>query len=136
LQQPVARFVAQGVIDVLEIVEIEEQNGHRIGTPLRQRQRMLHAITEQASVRQQRQRIMKRQLPQFLLERLALADVPKIECESVHRRVVRQIAADDFQDEARGAVFYAQLDRADGPVRRRGHFGEECPQQLNVRPGP
>ena len=67
---------------------------------MRQCQRVLNTITEQIPVRQQRQRVMKCQLSQFLLERLALADVVKIEREPVHRRVVRQVAADDLQDEA------------------------------------
>ena len=103
---------------------------------MRQCQRVLNTITEQIPVRQLCQRVMKCQLSQFLLERLALADVVKIEREPAHRRVVRQVAADNLQHEALETVFHAQFDRADRSVRRRGDLCEECPQHLDVRADP
>ncbi len=61
---------------------------------LRQRERVLHAVAEQIAVGEQRQRIVEGELAQLLLERLALADVAEIERQSLHRRIVRQVAAD------------------------------------------
>jgi hypothetical protein len=136
LQQSIAGIVTQGVIDVLEVVKIKEHHGHPMSAPLRQRQGVLDAVAEQASVRKQRQRIMKRQVPQLLLERLALADVAEVKRESAHRRIVRQIAADYLEHVAIEAAVDAQFDRADGPLGRRSNFGEERPQRFAVIASP
>ena len=56
---------------------------------LRQRERMLDAVAEQAAVRKQSQRIVEGELAQLVLERLALADVAQIQGEALHGRVVR-----------------------------------------------
>ena len=49
---------------------------------------MLHAVAEQVAVGEQRQRIVEGELAQLLLERLALADVAKVERQALHGRIV------------------------------------------------
>ena len=55
---------------------------------------MLHTILEQRAIGQQRQWIVEGLLAQLLLQRLALADVPEVQCQALHRRIRGQIAAD------------------------------------------
>ena len=132
LQQPVAGIVAERVVDVLEVVEVEEHHRHRALPALRQGERVLHAVAEQVAVRQQRQRIVERHLPQLLLECLALADVAEIQCQALHRRVLREIAADALDHAALLRPLDAQLHRTDGAGIARRDLAEESPQLLAV----
>src|ERR1700730_16500494 len=113
LQQAVASVVAQRIVDILEIVQIEKHYGHRRSAALRQHERMLNAIAKQIAIGKQGERIVKRQLPQLLLERLSLADVSKIECQTAYGRVVGQIAADNFQHATGRLALYPQLHGTD-----------------------
>src|SRR5207245_4215535 len=126
LQQPIARLMAEGIIDVLEVVEVEEHDRHRALAALGEGQRVLHAIAEQIAVGEQRQGIVERQLPQLLLERLALADVAEIERETLDRRILHEIAADALDHAALVLALNAQLDRPHGP---RGYRGGLVPDQ-------
>ncbi len=98
LQQAVAGVVAERVVDVLEVVQIEEHDRDRALAALRERQCVLHAVAEQVAVGEQRQRIVEGQLAQLLLERLALADVAEVERQALHRRVLAEVAADALDD--------------------------------------
>ena len=89
LQQAVAGVVAERIVDVLEVVEVEEHDRDEALAALRQGERVLHAVAEQVAVRQQRQRIVEGELAQLLLERLALADVAEVQRQALHGRVVR-----------------------------------------------
>src|SRR5260370_585469 len=62
LQQPVAGIVPQGVVDVLEVVEVEEQDREAAQAALRQSERVLHAVAEQVAVRKQCQRVVEGEL--------------------------------------------------------------------------
>ena len=122
----------EGVVDVLEVVEVEEHHRDLMPAAPRQSQRMLHAVAEQVAICKQRERIVERELPQLLLERLALADVAEIERQALHRRILRQVAADDLEHIAIRAALDAQFDRADGAAGGSGDFGEEGLQPLAV----
>ena len=54
LQQPVARLVAEAVVDVLEAVEVDEEQRELLAAPLRQRERALQRVHEHRAVRQLR----------------------------------------------------------------------------------
>ena len=72
-QQLVARGVPEGVVDVLEHVEVDEQDG-RPGLPaLGARERMLEPIDEQQPVRKTRERVVER-LVQRVLDRLRVGE--------------------------------------------------------------
>src|SRR3954447_24093295 len=50
LQQAVTRVVTERIVDGLEVVEIEEQNGHRLAAALSQCQGVLHTVLEQRAI--------------------------------------------------------------------------------------
>ena len=132
LQQPIARVVAERVVDVLEVVEVEEHDRHVAARAAGQRERVLDAIAEQVPVGEPGQRIVKRQLPQLLFEALALADVAQVERQALHRRIGGQVAADDLEREALLAALDQQLDRANGAGRRGRDLREEYLQPLAI----
>ena len=74
-QQPVADVVAQGVVDALEAVQVDEQHRHlRVHRP-GLRQRRLQALLAQRAIGQLRQHIMVRQEADALHVELAVGDV-------------------------------------------------------------
>ncbi len=97
LQQAVTGVVAERVVDVLEVVEVEEQDCDTLARALRERQCVLDAVAEQAAVGEQGERVVEGELAQLLLERLALADVAEVEREAGDCRVVEQVAADGLE---------------------------------------
>ena len=68
LQQPVAGVVAERVVDVLEVVEVQEHHGDVALGPPREGERVLDAIAKQIAVGEPGQRVVKRQLAQLLFE--------------------------------------------------------------------
>ena len=128
--------MAEGVVDVLEVVQVQEHHRHRALAALRQRERVLHPVAEQVAVGEERQRIMEGELAQLLFQRLALADVAEVERQALDRRVLRQVAADAFDDVTAVAALDAQLHRADCAGGRRRHLGEEGAQLLPILPAP
>ena len=113
LQQPVADVVAERIVHVLEVVEVDHQDRQPVLGAPRERDRVLDAVAEQAPVREQRQRVVEGELAELVLERLALGHVAQVEGESLDRRIVEQVAADAFRDEALVLGADGQLDRAD-----------------------
>src|SRR5207237_6415953 len=94
--------------------------------------RVLHPIAEQVAIGEQRQGIVERELPQLLLERLALADIAEIERQPLDRRILHEIAADALDHAALVLALNAQLDRPHGARGYRGDFVEELAQSLAV----
>ncbi len=74
-QQFVADAVAQRVVDVLEVIEIEENQRQRLMAALRAAERVADAVLEQAAVRQPGERIEMREPLDMLLRCLVLGDV-------------------------------------------------------------
>ena len=76
-QECVADVVTEGVVDVLEPIEIEEHHGHRTTVALASRrgQRLIEASLQVRAVGEIRQRVEMRQVADLLLGRLALGDV-------------------------------------------------------------
>ena len=136
LQQPVACVMAERIVDVLEVVEVEEHDRDRAVAALGEGHRVLHPIAEQVAIGEQRQGIVERELPQLLLERLALADVAEIERQPLDRRILREIAADALDHAALVLALNAQLDRPHGARGHRGDFVQEHAQSLAVLPAP
>ena len=141
LQQPIAGIVAERVVDVLEVVEIQEH--HRDVAPRApgQRQRVLDAIAKQVAIGEPRQRIVEGQLAQLLLEALALADVAEVQRQALHRRVVasgccRRFRASDVRARDRRAV---RPDRRRPPVwpppRRETPSAARDPRPPTARAG-
>ena len=68
-QQLVAEAVAEGVVDVLEAIEVEEHHRQRRLLPLRVRQRDREPVAEEVAVRQRRQRVVRLQNEHVPLKR-------------------------------------------------------------------
>ncbi|EXI73206.1 MAG: hypothetical protein AW07_02820 [Candidatus Accumulibacter sp. SK-11] len=74
-QQAVADIVAEGVVDQLETVEVEEEDRCPLLRAPRATDRVADAFVEQAAVRQAGQRIVVREEVDVVLRALALGDV-------------------------------------------------------------
>jgi hypothetical protein len=74
-QQVVAHLVAEGIVDVLETVEIEEQYRQRLGVAARVGDRLLQPRIEREAVGEPRQRIVVGQMLDVRFGLLALRDV-------------------------------------------------------------
>ena len=99
---------------------------------LRQGERVLDAVAEQAAIGEQRQGVVKRELSQLLLQRLALTDVAEIQRQPACRRIVEQVAAHTFEGEAAGTAGDHQLYRSDGPARRGRDLAQKRGEALPV----
>ena len=88
LQQQVALVVAQGVVQGLEVIEVDEQQRTALLAPLGAGQRLGHAVHQQHAVGQTGERVVKRQALDLALGGLALADVG---VDGQHRMVLTQI---------------------------------------------
>ena len=136
LQQPVADVVPERVVHVLEVVEVDHQDRQSVLGAPRERDSVLDAIAEQAPVRKQRQRVVEGELAKLVLECLALGHVAQVEGESLYRRVVEQVAADAFCDEALVLGADVQIDRADRAALGCLDLGKERGDALAVRLAP
>ena len=74
-QQLVAHVVAAGLVEDLEVVEIDEQKRPFSPATAAARQRLLQTVQEQATVGQLGQRIVVGEVLDLLFRRLALGDV-------------------------------------------------------------
>lgn len=75
LQQPVAGVVPQAVVDVLEPVEVEEHQRHRLPAAARAGDGQTQAVAEQRSVGQTGQRVEVGQLLQLAFGQVAFGEV-------------------------------------------------------------
>ncbi len=89
-QQLVADVVTQGVVDLLEPVEVEEQQGDQSVLALGPGQLELEVVEQQGPVGQGGQRVVGRLVGQIGLEALALGHVAADRRQLVHRAVGSQ----------------------------------------------
>jgi len=76
-QQLIAGGVAKGIIDVLEIVEIEQRHGRQPPVAVRLDHGLLQAVVEDVAIGQDGKRIVMHQKVQALLGLLALGNVAR-----------------------------------------------------------
>ena len=74
-QQSIARGMAKRIVDVLEAVEIEQQDGERIPPPALACRRFFDLLRDRGTIGQTRQRVMMRHERDALLRFLAFGDV-------------------------------------------------------------
>ena len=74
-QQVVAGCVPEAVVDELEVVEVEEQNGQQGPRSSCPRQRVLQPVQEQGTIGKPAQRVVERLVFELFLEGFALAHV-------------------------------------------------------------
>ena len=75
LEQRVAGGMAEGVVDGLELVEVEEEHRRIDAGPRASSERQRQSIREHRPIGEPRQWILERQPAELLLERLAIGDV-------------------------------------------------------------
>jgi hypothetical protein len=75
MQQVIAGGVAEGVVDALEVVEIEEQEGDLVMLPTRAQQLTVEVFEEILAIRHAGERVEVRQAPNFPLVELLQGDV-------------------------------------------------------------
>ena len=106
-QDRVRLDVAERVVDGLEVVEVDEQDGRAPGVPPPPAEGVLEAIDEQGPVRQVGQRIVEGQRGQRVLEGLPAGHVVDRDDEPEDRRVGGEVCDLEFDREPR-AVGHAQ----------------------------
>ena len=74
-QQSIAYVVTQGIVDILELVQIDKQNGKFRAGPLCCHNGLLYPVLHQQPVGQIGQRIKMRQMDDFGFGRLARGDI-------------------------------------------------------------
>ena len=84
-QQLVAGRVAERVVDLLEVVEVDEQHREPLVLRVARVQRVLEPVDEQRAVRQPGQRVVERAVRQLLLERDAVGHVARVEDDALAR---------------------------------------------------
>ena len=144
-EQLVADMMAERVVDMLEVVEIEHHHRHLILVAARLRDIVAQAILEQDPVRQARQRIVQRHVPDPYFGFLAIGDVADVALDDVgtlrpimiadHFHVDRRAVA-GLQDPmvALDAVMGLQLGQG-RPAGRHIPEGFELPQFLSDQAG-
>ena len=86
-QEPVPSRVAEHIVDVLEVVEVEQQQPGSPIMALGLSQSMLQAVVEQRPVGQAGQRIVEGEITGALLDPRAFGDVPANPRKANHRAV-------------------------------------------------
>ena len=112
LQQQVADRMPEGVVDVLEAIQVQKQHGAPLAVATGQRNRAGDPVAEQHAVRQVGQKIVLGEVSHFLRDRARCADI----VENNH-------GARDFSA--------AVMDRGGGIFD--GGFGPVAPYQYAVR---
>ena len=85
IEQIVAGEVAERIVDVLEVVEIDQQQGHRLRASARLGDGVLQAVVQQDPIGQAGQRVVVRHVMDLLFGPLALGDVVEHPDEAVGR---------------------------------------------------
>ncbi len=94
-EQRVARLVAEGVVDEVEVIDVEEQDGDRGVAPQVPRERVSEAVEQEGAVREAGERVVQRFALQEILRPPELRDVLDLRDETgVRRRPVHGYLGD------------------------------------------
>ena len=96
-QHPVTGGVAEAVVDGLEVVEVDEHDGHPDPFAQRPRHRVADALVEQRAVGQVGDGVVEGLVGELLLELLALGDVAAVEDDAADGLVVEQVGVQDLE---------------------------------------
>ena len=86
--------MAEAVVDGLEVIQIDEQQGNSVVFAFGTLEPLFDPIAEQHAIGQVGQRIVERLVRELILEAFAVADVAGGEHQSADVDVVEQIAGD------------------------------------------
>ena len=135
VQHAVADGVAVGVVDALEVVEVDEDHGDAAAVPLAHGHGMLDAVAEQRAVGEERQRVVQRHALQLFLHALAIGHVAQVQQAPADRGLGLHVRAVDFHHAlALVAARHARLDDRGGAGLRKV-ARQEFPQSRAVVEG-
>jgi hypothetical protein len=115
LEHAVAGRVAHRIVDVLEAVEVEEQNRDAAAVAARAHDGVAQALAEQRAVGQSGQRVVVREVAQFLLGALAVGDVGE-HADEMRARALRVAHFGQFQPAQEFLAVLASLPQLAAPV--------------------
>src|SRR6267143_497430 len=118
LEQPVAERVAERIVDELETIEIEEQQGHRLAVALRVVERVGEALVEHVAVGQSRQGVVRRDVQEVLLGLLPGHELADLAAAHAHHLQQRRIGIADLAAE--------EFQHREGDVARQDRKGERA----------
>ena len=125
LQQLITGPVTERVVRVLEVVQIDEEDGQRLAGPARPLQHLLGAVQNQLPVRQPRERVVERAVGEKGFELLAFSGVADVHHIAGNRGAIRLVGDDRFDVADRPVpAQHAELER-----RRHGRRLELAPEQ-------
>ncbi len=96
-EQLVALGVAQPVVDGLEVVEVQEQDGRRAASAAGAGQGVTQPVQEQEAVLEAGQDVVERLVAELLLEGLALRDVAVVDDHAADGGIVEEVLGDRLE---------------------------------------
>ena len=113
--------MSQRIVDRLEVVEVEEDDGRRATRAPRTRHRLAHLLGEHGAVGEPGDGVVERLVRKFRLEALAFADVARIEQDPADVLVIDEVGEQDLELACLAVmVDQAALQRGDALTGRRG----------------
>ena len=98
-QHRIAYGVTSGVVDILEVIEVDHRQRERGAASDGSGQRVLHPVLKEGAVRQAGERVVERLMRQLLLQRTPLGDVTHREHDASHARVIQQVAREHLEEQ-------------------------------------
>ena len=126
LEDVVAGLVTEGVVDLLEPVEVHQQEADRAGAAARRRQGTVEPVGEQRAVGQSGERIVQGLVGEGVLDSLALADVARDDDDAFDVGVGEEVVGGGLDRHPRAVgVGHAEADGVDdaGPGHTFGQSG-------------
>ena len=112
--------VSQAVVDGLEVVDVDEQDGHPQERPPRPLERVRDAVEEQRAVRERRERVVEGLMRELLLELASLRHVMARDDEPAHAGIGEEVADNGLEPAPRTvSPARAELERAVAGRARR-----------------
>ena len=112
--------MSEAVVDGLEVVQVEEEDGQPVVTPVTTLEGVRHPVEEERAVRESGQGIVEGLVRELRFERLAIAHVARIDDDAPHGGVVQEIRPHGLDHEPPSV---AVLDAPFGGRRHRPRIG-------------
>ena len=126
------RSVAQGVVDVLEVVEVDQQHRGHGATPSAAGQRMADAVGEEGAVGETGQRVVERLVAELRLEVAPLGDVVGVDDEPANGGVIKEVVRGPVEGDPAPVAMQEPGLAHDLPVRALGDGREMAGEDVAV----
>ena len=116
-EEAVAGAVAEGVVDVLEVVEVDQQDRRHRPAAAAPRERVGDAVGEEGAVGEPGQRVVERLVAELGLEVRAFGHVVRVDDQAADRRVVEEVVRGPFEGKPAAVAMQEPGLAHDLPVR-------------------